>query len=183
MKLEDIRIRAIEPLYTPQQLKNDLPVPADIASTVAKSRKEIAEVIEGTDRRFLAIVGPCSIHDPREAFLYAQLLGKLRREVEDVLLLVMRVYFEKPRTTVGWKGLVTDPNLDGSDDIAKGLRTARAFLPRSRRTWSSRGDRVPRSHRAAIPGGSCLLGRHRRAYDRVANASRDVERPLHAGRI
>jgi 3-deoxy-7-phosphoheptulonate synthase len=128
MKLEDIRIRAIEPLYSPQQLKDSLPVPEDIAATVATSRKQIADIIEGTDRRFLAIVGPCSIHDPREGFLYAQLLAKLRREVDDVICLVMRVYFEKPRTTVGWKGLVTDPHLDGSDDIALGLKKARAFL-------------------------------------------------------
>jgi 3-deoxy-7-phosphoheptulonate synthase len=128
MKLEDVRIRAIEPLYTPQHLKESLAVPESLATAIAGSRKQIAEIIQGTDRRFLAIVGPCSIHDPKDGLVYAQRLAKLQREVGDVIFLVMRVYFEKPRTTVGWKGLVTDPNLDGSDDIAKGLRLARAFL-------------------------------------------------------
>jgi 3-deoxy-7-phosphoheptulonate synthase len=128
MKLEDIRIRAVEPLYTPQHLKESLPVPAKVAATIAENRRQIEEIIQGTDRRFLAIVGPCSIHDPKDGLAYAQRLAQLQREVGDALFLVMRVYFEKPRTTVGWKGLVTDPNLDGSDDIAKGLRLARAFL-------------------------------------------------------
>jgi 3-deoxy-7-phosphoheptulonate synthase len=128
MKLEDIRIRSVEPLYTPQQLKASLPVPADVAATIATSRAGIADIIQGKDRRFLAIVGPCSIHDPKESIVYAQRLAKLRREVEDVIFLVMRVYFEKPRTTVGWKGLVADPNLDGSDDIPEGLKRARSFL-------------------------------------------------------
>ena len=128
MKLEDIRIRAVEALYTPQHLKQSLPVPEEVARTVADSRRHIENMIQGTDRRFLAIVGPCSIHDPKEGLRYAERLVQLRREVEDVIFLVMRVYFEKPRTTVGWKGLVTDPNLDGSDDIAKGLKIARSFL-------------------------------------------------------
>src|SRR5271155_2380423 len=128
MKLEDLRIRVIEPLYTPQHLKDILPVPADVAANIATSRKQIADVIQGTDRRFLATVGPCSIHDPKEGLDYAQRLAALRHEVKDVIVLVMRVYFEKPRTTIGWKGLVTDPDLDGSDDIAKGLKLARTFL-------------------------------------------------------
>jgi 3-deoxy-7-phosphoheptulonate synthase len=80
------------------------------------------------DIRIRAIEGPCSIHDPREGLIYARRLAQLRLQVEDVIFLVMRVYFEKPRTTVGWKGLVTDPDLNGSDDIAKGLKTARTFL-------------------------------------------------------
>jgi 3-deoxy-7-phosphoheptulonate synthase len=126
--LDDIRIRAIEPLYTPRQIKETLPASVVVASTVAASRKCITEIIQGDDHRFLAIVGPCSIHDPREGLIYARRLAQLRLQVEDVIFLVMRVYFEKPRTTVGWKGLVTDPDLNGSDDIAKGLKTARTFL-------------------------------------------------------
>jgi len=126
--LEDIRIRAVEPLYTPRQIKEALPVSEEIAATVATGRKHIAEIIRGEDHRFLAIVGPCSIHDPREGLIYARQLAQLRRQVEDVMFLVMRVYFEKPRTTVGWKGLVTDPDLNGTDDIAKGLKMARTFL-------------------------------------------------------
>ncbi|HEV3272908.1 MAG TPA: 3-deoxy-7-phosphoheptulonate synthase [Candidatus Methylacidiphilales bacterium] len=128
LALEDIRIRAIEPLYSPRQIKEALPVSEKIASTVAASRKRITEIIQGNDHRFLAIVGPCSIHDSREGLVYAQRLAQLRTQVEDVMLLVMRVYFEKPRTTVGWKGLVTDPDLNGSDDIARGLKMARTFL-------------------------------------------------------
>jgi len=126
--LDDIRIRAVEPLYTPRQIKEALPVAVEVAATVAASRKEIAEIIRGGHPRFLAIVGPCSIHDRREGLIYARQLAELRNQVEDVMLLVMRVYFEKPRTTVGWRGLVTDPDLDGSDNIAKGLKLARSFL-------------------------------------------------------
>jgi len=126
--LDDIRIRAVEPLYTSRELKEALPVSEDAALTVATSRKQVAEIIHGEDTRFLAVVGPCSIHDPREGLIYARRLAQLRPQVEDVMLLVLRVYFEKPRTTVGWKGLVTDPDLNGTDDIAKGLRMARAFL-------------------------------------------------------
>jgi len=129
LELDDVRIRAVEPLFTPNELKKALPVPPEVAQTVAASRAQIAEIIQGTNsRRFLAIIGPCSIHDPKEALVYAQRLVELRRKVEDVILLVMRVYFEKPRTTVGWKGMITDPHLDGSDDIAAGLKQARAFL-------------------------------------------------------
>jgi 3-deoxy-7-phosphoheptulonate synthase len=127
-ELNDLRIRRVEPLFSPDELKRDLPIPPEVALTVATSRAEIDAVIRGAEHRFLAIVGPCSIHDPEQALIYAQRLADLRRQVEDVMLIVMRVYFEKPRTTVGWKGLITDPHLDGSDDIATGLRTARAFL-------------------------------------------------------
>ena len=126
--LEDVRIRAVETLFTPNELKRDLPVPPEVAQTVATSRAQITEIIRGEQSRFLAIIGPCSIHDPISGLAYALKFAELSRQVEDVMLLVMRVYFEKPRTTVGWKGLVTDPNLDGSDDIAKGLRLARSFL-------------------------------------------------------
>jgi len=129
-QLDDIRIRAIEPLFRPDELKKLLPVPAQVAQTVATSRAEISEIIQGTKTRFLAILGPCSIHDPEYGLVYAQRLSKLRRQVDDVMLIVMRVYFEKPRTTVGWKGLIADPHLDGSNDIAVGLNRARSFLLR-----------------------------------------------------
>jgi len=128
LELDDIRIRAVEPLFTPNELKQEIPVPKEVAQTVATNRAEIAEIIQGTRHRFLGILGPCSIHDPEQGLVYARRLSKLREQVEDVMLLVMRVYFEKPRTTVGWKGLITDPHLDGSDDIAAGLKKARSFL-------------------------------------------------------
>src|ERR1039458_6579460 len=114
LELDDIRIRAVEPLFTPNELKQALPVPVEIAKTVASSRAQITEIIRGTKGRFLAILGPCSIHEPKQGLVYARRLAELRRKVEDVMLLVMRIYFEKPRTTVGWKGLITDPFLDGS---------------------------------------------------------------------
>jgi 3-deoxy-7-phosphoheptulonate synthase len=128
LELDDVRIRAVEPLFTPNELKKALPVPAKVARTVAASRAQIAEIIQGTKCQFLAILGPCSIHDPKRGLVYARRLVELRRKVEDVMLLVMRVYFEKPRTTIGWKGLITDPHLNGSDDIAAGLKLARSFL-------------------------------------------------------
>jgi len=126
--LEDVRIRAVEPLLSPNELKKTLPLPPEVAETVALSRVQVTEIIQGLGKRFLAIVGPCSIHDPVQGLVYAQKLAKVSREIEKEVLVVMRVYFEKPRTTVGWKGLVSDPDLDGSDNIAKGLRVARAFL-------------------------------------------------------
>jgi 3-deoxy-7-phosphoheptulonate synthase len=126
--LEDVRIRAVEPLFSANELKKFLPVPAEVASTIAANRAQIAEIIDGTQKRFLAIMGPCSIHDPEQGLVYAQRLAELSRKVEDVMLIVMRVYFEKPRTTVGWKGLIADPHLDGTDDIATGLKVARTFL-------------------------------------------------------
>ena len=127
-KLEDIRIRAIEPLFTPDELKKELPLPVEVAETVATSRQEISDIVQGKNHRYLAILGPCSIHDPEQGLAYARRLAGLREKVQDVMLIVMRVYFEKPRTTVGWKGLITDPHLDGSDDIATGLRVARSIL-------------------------------------------------------
>jgi 3-deoxy-7-phosphoheptulonate synthase len=126
--LEDVRIRAIEPLLSPNELKKELPISPEVVETVALSRVQVAEIIQGQGKRFLAIVGPCSIHDPEQGLAYAKKLAKVSKEIEDVILVVMRVYFEKPRTTIGWKGLVSDPDLNGSDNINKGLHVARAFL-------------------------------------------------------
>ena len=126
--LEDLRIRMVEPLFSANELKQVLPLPADVAQNVAAKRAQIARIIDGSEPRFLAIVGPCSIHDPEQGLVYARRLADLSRRVADVMLIVMRVYFEKPRTTVGWKGLIADPHLNGSDDIASGLKRARSFL-------------------------------------------------------
>jgi len=98
------------------------------AAFVARAREEIAWILSGEDGRFLLVVGPCSIHDPKCGREYAERLASLAREVRDRVLVVMRVYFEKPRTTMGWKGLIMDPHLDGTNDIPTGLRMARAFL-------------------------------------------------------
>jgi 3-deoxy-7-phosphoheptulonate synthase len=97
-------------------------------ATVLTSREAIADIIKKRDHRLLAVVGPCSIHDPKAAIEYASRLNELRNQVKERINLVMRVYFEKPRTTTGWRGLITDPKLDGSYDIARGLRTARSLL-------------------------------------------------------
>jgi 3-deoxy-7-phosphoheptulonate synthase len=115
-------------LKSPNQLLGELPLTARAAETVARAREQIEELLSGRDTRKLVIVGPCSIHDPAAALDYASRLHKLSTSLGDQLLVVMRVYFEKPRTTVGWKGLINDPHLDGTYDIPTGMRRARELL-------------------------------------------------------
>jgi len=124
----NLRVERIEPLTPPDTLRRELPLPADRAGLVADTRRAVEQVLDGRDRRLLAIVGPCSIHDPEAALDYARRLLALRAELADDLLVVMRVYFEKPRTTVGWKGLINDPLMDGSCDVGRGLRLGRQLL-------------------------------------------------------
>ena len=124
----DVRIRSTEPLITPAELIERLPVTPEIEQTVLDGREQVQRIIEGEDTRFIAIVGPCSVHDEKAAIEYAGRLKGLADELSDRLLVVMRVYFEKPRTTIGWKGLIYDPNLNDTFDIASGLRRARALL-------------------------------------------------------
>jgi 3-deoxy-7-phosphoheptulonate synthase len=126
----DLNVVDTQLLRTPDGLKADLPISARAAELVYRTREEIRAVLRGRDSRLLVVVGPCSVHDPEAAIDYAGRLQGLRRRYEDELLLVMRVYFEKPRTTVGWKGLVNDPHLNGSHDIGAGLRIARDLLVR-----------------------------------------------------
>ena len=121
-------IASYTPLPTPAELLAELPLTAEQAQQVAAHREQVRAVLKGTDRRLLVVVGPCSIHDPEAGLDYARHLAAIQAEVGEELLLVMRTYFEKPRTTVGWKGLINDPHLDGSHDIATGLRRARTFL-------------------------------------------------------
>jgi 3-deoxy-7-phosphoheptulonate synthase len=125
---KDLRIVDTTALLSPNDVTRDLPLSDRAADLVYRARQEIQAVLEGRDPRKLVIVGPCSIHDTAAALDYAAQLGALRERVGDALLIVMRVYFEKPRTTVGWKGLINDPHLDGSNDIPAGIRTARALL-------------------------------------------------------
>ncbi|MCE2929650.1 MAG: 3-deoxy-7-phosphoheptulonate synthase [Candidatus Caenarcaniphilales bacterium] len=117
-----------EALSTPQALRDALPIDDLSATTVVKARKEVRDIIWGKDKRLLAIVGPCSIHDIDQALEYARLLQKLSKEVENEIKIVMRVYFEKPRTVLGWKGMIYDPHLDDSFDILTGLQRARKLL-------------------------------------------------------
>jgi 3-deoxy-7-phosphoheptulonate synthase len=125
---KNLRIVETTALRSPDDVGSELPLSEHAADVVFRARQQIQNVLDGRDPRKLVIVGPCSIHDPRAAVDYAARLLELRERVEDALLLVMRVYFEKPRTTVGWKGLINDPHLDGSNDIPTGIRTARALL-------------------------------------------------------
>ncbi len=124
----NVHISRFEPLVAPRTLIGDLPLTRRAASTVLAGRTAVRQILSGEDRRLLVIVGPCSIHDPAAALAYARRLAALRTELEGTLCLVMRVYFEKPRTTVGWKGLISDPHLDGTRDMATGLRLARKLL-------------------------------------------------------
>lgn len=125
---DDLRIKALRPLVSPAIIIEELPITGEIANLVAKTRQVAANIIHGRDKRLLAIVGPCSIHDPTAALEYAKKLKKAAAEFENELLIIMRVYFEKPRTTVGWKGLINDPNLDGSFNVNHGLHVARKLL-------------------------------------------------------
>jgi 3-deoxy-7-phosphoheptulonate synthase len=126
--LDDVRIRRVRPLISPALLQDELPADAGVEQEVARDRQAIARIVHGHDRRLLAVVGPCSIHDASAAMEYARRLRALADELGGELLLVMRVYFEKPRTTVGWKGYINDPHLDGSFRINEGLRLARRLL-------------------------------------------------------
>ncbi|MBP7949898.1 MAG: 3-deoxy-7-phosphoheptulonate synthase [Verrucomicrobiales bacterium] len=127
-KTTDLHVVSNTPLPPPRALRQELPANAAQAEFVAASRDEIQNILFGEDSRFLVIVGPCSIHDVTAGREYAERLRALADKVRDRMLLVMRVYFEKPRTTVGWKGLIMDPQLDGTNDLPSGLRLARSFL-------------------------------------------------------
>jgi 3-deoxy-7-phosphoheptulonate synthase len=124
----DIRIRSVRPLISPAILEDELPLGDSGAATIKAARKAVANIILGQDDRLLAIVGPCSVHDPEAALEYARKLQPVAQALSQDLLVVMRVYFEKPRTVVGWKGLINDPGLDGSFQINRGLRLARKLL-------------------------------------------------------
>ncbi len=126
--LENLRVRGVTRLITPAQIKEHQPANEFQTETVLKGREAARAIVRGEDDRLLVIVGPCSIHDPEAALDYGRRLAKLSKEVEDRYLLVMRVYFEKPRTTVGWKGLINDPHMDDSCDMAHGIALARKTL-------------------------------------------------------
>ena len=127
-KVTNLRITDSEALPSPAELCEDIARTSEQKALVTRARKEMHDLIQGKDKRLLAVIGPCSIHDLKACREYAERFAKLAEETKDRLLLLMRVYFEKPRTTVGWKGLINDPHLDGSFDINSGLRTARGLL-------------------------------------------------------
>jgi 3-deoxy-7-phosphoheptulonate synthase len=128
VRTKDLRVESIRPLLPPAILLEELPIGETAATTVSRGRQEVACILAGSDDRLVVVVGPCSIHDPAAAMDYARRLRSVADEVAEDLRIVMRVYFEKPRTTVGWKGLINDPRLDGSFSINEGLRLARRLL-------------------------------------------------------
>ena len=127
-KTDDLRITAMKELVSPVQLHQDVPITDNASRVIFETRTAIHDILRGKDDRLLVVIGPCSVHDPEAAKEYASRLKKMRDELSEDLLIVMRVYFEKPRTTVGWKGLINDPGLDESFQINKGLHLARQLL-------------------------------------------------------
>ncbi|MCA8127090.1 3-deoxy-7-phosphoheptulonate synthase [Burkholderia multivorans] len=181
-RIDDVRIGAVRPLISPALLLDELPVPAATQALVEDTRKAIGDILHGRDDRLLLVVGPCSIHDHDQALDYARRLKAAADALKDDLLITMRVYFEKPRTTVGWKGYINDPRLDGSFRINEGLRAARQLLldinalglPASTEfldllspqyiadliAWGAIGARTTesQSHRQLASGLSCPIG-------------------------
>jgi 3-deoxy-7-phosphoheptulonate synthase len=127
-RTQDLHVKEIVRLLSPHELRTHLPSNEAVAATVARSRERIIRILRQEDPRLLVVIGPCSIHDKKSAVEYAERLSILRKEFADRMEIVMRVYFEKPRTTIGWKGLINDPHLDGSQDIETGLKIAREIL-------------------------------------------------------
>jgi 3-deoxy-7-phosphoheptulonate synthase len=127
-RTQDLNVKEIVRLSTPRAIKDETPGSEAVSATVAKSRERIIRILRQEDPRLLVVIGPCSIHDEQSALEYAVRLNRLREEFADRMEIVMRVYFEKPRTTIGWKGLINDPHLDGSQDIETGLKIARRLL-------------------------------------------------------
>ena len=125
---DDLKISSIKELISPSELIEQFPMTEDAISTVMKTRADIINILNGKDKRLILIVGPCSIHDINSAYEYAKKLLEIKKKVEKNILVIMRVYFEKPRTVIGWKGLINDPNLDNSFDINKGIKIARKLL-------------------------------------------------------
>ncbi len=181
-RVEDLNIESNIPLITPEALKAKLPITEAAAATVMQGRQVIKDILDRKDKRLFVVVGPCSIHDPEAALEYGRKLKALAEEVKDTLYLVMRVYFEKPRTTVGWKGLINDPHMNDSFDIEEGLHIARKLLidlsemglplatealdPNTPQylqdliSWSAIGARTTESqtHREMSSGLSCAVG-------------------------
>jgi 3-deoxy-7-phosphoheptulonate synthase len=203
-RVDDLNIESITPLITPEALKAKLPISEAAAASVMQGRQVIKDILDRKDKRLFVVVGPCSIHDPEAALEYGRRLKVLAEEVKDSLYLVMRVYFEKPRTTVGWKGLINDPHMDDSFDIEEGLHIGRKLLldlaemglplatealdPNSPQymqdliSWSAIGARTTESqtHREMSSGLSCAVGFKNGTdggLDVAVNAMKSVSHP------
>ena len=180
--IENVNLTSQDILLSPSQLKSNLPVSEAAKATILAGRKTVSDILDRKDKRLMMVIGPCSIHDPVAAIDYAKRLKALSEEVKDSIAIIMRVYFEKPRTTVGWKGLINDPHLNGSFDIEEGLHIGRKLLldiaemglptatealdPISPQylhdviSWSAIGARTTESqtHREMASGLSCAVG-------------------------
>ncbi len=126
--IENINVVSFTPLISPREIKELYPLSEKVKEHIANSREAVCNILTGQDSRFIIIVGPCSIHSKEVALDYAQRLLQVKKQVEDVCFVIMRTYFEKPRTTLGWKGLIYDPDLDNTHNITKGLKLAREIL-------------------------------------------------------
>jgi len=182
---DDVRIKQIRPLIPPALLLEDFPLSGAAQDTVLAGRKGAEAIVRGDDDRLLVVVGPCSIHDVKAALEYSKLLKEYIDQSKDDLHIIMRVYFEKPRTTVGWKGLINDPQLNGSFAINKGLRLARGLLlelaengllPESNSSTPSRPSTSPTSSHGARLG-------HARQSHRFTESSQVVSRPRSDSRM
>lgn len=163
---DDLRIKEINELLPPVALTEKFPATENAANTVAHARKAIHQILKGDDDRLLVVIGPCSIHDPAAAKEYAARLLTLREALKGELEIVMRVYFEKPRTTVGWKGLINDPHMDNSFRINDGC-ASRANCCWTLTTAACRRRGIPRYDHPAVCRRSDELGRHWRANHRI----------------
>ena len=174
-KLDDKRIKRTIPLPTPGKLRERYPLSAHQIDFVAQKRQEIDDIVLGRDPkgRRLVIVGPCSVHDPVAALEYAQLLKVEADRFAEELCIIMRVYFEKPRTSVGWKGLINDPNLDGSTDVASGLIAARQLLLQIADLGSGSGNRVLGCSHSPVVVRCHFVGLYRCENYRESTASAD----------
>lgn len=203
-RVEDLNVESTTALVSPDELKAKLPISEAAAKAVMEGRQVIRDILDHKDKRLVVVVGPCSIHDPEAALEYGRKLKALADEVKDTLYLVMRVYFEKPRTTVGWKGLINDPHMNDSFDIEEGLHIARKLLldlsemglplatealdPISPQyiqdliSWSAIGARTTESqtHREMSSGLSCAVGFKNGtdgSLDVAVNAMKSVSHP------
>ena len=179
----NLRIAGIRPLTAPAILMEQLPLASESAVLVQQSRRAISNILDGRDDRLVVVVGPCSIHDAEAALDYAARLAAIAPELSSDLLLVLRVYFEKPRTTVGWKGLINDPRGDGSYAVNEGLRIARGLLLDVLGLGLPAGCEFLDLISPQFIADAVKLGRHRRSHHREPGASQSVVGSLHAGRI
>ena len=182
-RLHNVNVLSSELLPTPEAVKQALPLPTAVEEFVYRSRGTLRRILDREDPRLFVVVGPCSIHDPAAAREYALRLRTLAERVSRSLFVLMRVYFEKPRTTIGWKGLINDPDMDDSFHIEKGIHIARALLLDLAANRCAGRDRGARSDHAAVLVGAHHLDGYRGTDHGIPDTSRDGERPVDSGRL